>query len=269
MRHRGSAPETINGQTGKLRSLWTWLAKKRIVEQFPTLGNVKEPKRVPQAWTQEELGILLAACQRATGMVGRVKASDWWVALHLLIWDTSERIGAVLAIRKDWLNWQTGGLLIPAECRKGQERDMAYGLHEETLVALARIRDSGSDLLFGVVTVAWLYYRYKRLRKAAGLPTDRKSAFHRIRRSVASHLHALGHNATDALGHASTDVTRRSYLDPKIAGAVRPADVLFRPGKPAADHSAVIALALPAGDAQKLPRARLIMSGPRRKAVGR
>jgi integrase len=233
MMDKGLAAETINGSVGCVKALWTWLAKRRLTPDFPTFQNLKEPKRVPRAWSREELGRLIAACRAVAGNVAPlVLAADWWTALHLVIWDTSERIGAVLAIRKEWLNWQTGDLLIPAESRKGGERDMQYKLHPETLKALERITNSGSDLLF-----YWprgrndsLYYRYKRIRIAAGLPTDRKSAFHRVRRSVASHLHAAGHNATDALGHASADITRKSYLDPAIAGAVRPADVLFRPG---------------------------------------
>jgi integrase len=182
MRRKGRAPETINGVTGKLRSLWTWLAKRRIVEQFPTLANVKEPRRVPKAWTRAELVALLTACRRC-------RNAEWWVSLHLVIWDTSERIGAVLAIRRDWLNWQTGDLLIPAEYRKGQEQDMAYRLHPETVATLRNVRDDGSDLLFPrKCCTATIYDRYKKIRKAAGLATDRKSAFHRMRRSVASHF---------------------------------------------------------------------------------
>ncbi len=246
MRSKGRAAETINGVTGRLRSLWTWLAKRRIVEQFPTLANVKEPRRVPKAWTREELGALLEACRHCDD-------AAWWVALHLVIWDTSERIGAVLSIRREWLNWQTGDLLIPAEHRKGQEQDMAYRLHHETLSVLRQIQ--GGDLLFPhSCCIGTIYHRYKAIRKAAGLATDRKSAFHRMRRSVASHLHAGGFNATDALGHASAEVTRKSYLDPAIAGAVRPADVLFRPGK---RDSAVVALSVSAEEARKLPRAKV------------
>jgi integrase len=260
-RAKGRAPETINGLTGRLRTLWTWLAKRRIVDTFPTLGNVKEPRRVPKAWTRDDLDKLIRACRNVRGKFGPgLTKADWWVALHLVLWDTSERIGAALSIRKEWLNWQTGDLLIPAEYRKGQEQDMQYRLHPDTLTALAKIRDNGSDLLFHQsLSLGGIYAAYKGIRRSAGLPLDRKSAFHRMRRSVASHLHAGGFNATDALGHASAEVTRRSYLDPSISGAVRPADVLFRPGGYRDDGAmSVTAVKLSAREARQLPRAKVV-----------
>ena len=81
----------------------------------------------------------------------------------------------MLAIRKDWIDWQTGDLLIPAEVRKGGDADASYRLHRETLTELKLIANNDSDLLF-----YWpgkrdaLYEGYRRIRKKAGLATDRK-----------------------------------------------------------------------------------------------
>jgi integrase len=232
MRDRGCAAETTNGVAAKLRALMTWLAKRRLIPEFPTFQNFKEPKRIPRAWTREQLDTLLVYCGKVRGQpIGGAPAAAWWTALHLLIWDCGARIGETLAIRKEWLDWQTGDLLIPAEYRKGQEADASYRLHADTLAALRRIQDNGSDLLFGGVEAGGsLYYRYERLLRDAGLEHDRKSKFHRLRRSVASHLQANGHSACDVLGHSTPQVTRDSYLDPRIVGATRPSEVLFRPG---------------------------------------
>jgi integrase len=52
--------------------------------------------------------------------------------------------------------------------------------------------------------------------------------FHRLRKSVSSHLEAAGINSTSAMGHSSREVTERSYIDRRIAKTVSPADVLFR-----------------------------------------
>jgi integrase len=172
----------------------------------------------------------MAACRSMTGWMGNgVRRSAWWTALHLVLWDTGERIGAVLTIRWEWVNWQTGDMLIPAEFRKGQTQDMEYRLHATTLEWLQAIQPLHETLVFGEAEMATIYRAYKYLRQKAGVASDSKSAFHRMRRSVASHLHALGHNATDALKHSSEAITRGSYLDPAIAGAVRPSEVLFRP----------------------------------------
>jgi hypothetical protein len=42
---------------------------------------------------------------------------------------------------------------------------------------------------------------------------------------------ACGVDATAALGHSSSDVTRKSYIDPSIVAPQGPADVLFNPLK--------------------------------------
>jgi len=65
---------------------------------------------------------------------------------------------------------------------------------------------------------------------------------------------ASGHNATDALGHATADITRSSYLDPSIIGGVKPADVLFRPGQ----SNGVVSIDVSPSDAKRLPRAKAI-----------
>lgn len=258
MVERGRSPVSANSMIGRIRALWNWCAKQRLVEKFPTYQNMKEPKRIPRAWTREEMEKLIEACSHVGGRFGKVWKADFWVALHYVIWDTAERIGAVLEIKKEWVDFKTGILFIPAEARKSCERDMAYRLHADTLAALKKIADNDSDMLFeSGRTISALYAAYKLVRKLAGLPQDRQSGFHRVRRSVASHLHAAGHNATDALGHASEDITRSAYLDPSISGAVRPADVLFRPGKRSSNAAAVVAVTVPRIAARKLPRAKV------------
>ena len=101
---------------------------------------------------------------------------------------------------------------------------------------------------------------FDKVLSAAGLPTDRKSKFHRMRRSVASHLHAAGHNATDALGHSSADVTRKSYFDPNIIGAVRPSALLFRPGQPNREPSGIV-LDPTRKTIRPIPRAKVLPIG--------
>lgn len=234
MRHlkqKGLAATTINERSGRLGALWTWMAKRDRSMPFPTFAKLPEPKRTPRAWTRDDLAKLLTACRAATGwMPNGVRRSVWWTALHLFLWDSGERIGAALALRWEWIDFATGLVSIPAEERKGGDKDATYKLHETTLAWIKALRPIHPELVFGgSITVSSIYGAYKHLRRKAGLPADSKSAFHRMRRSVASHLHAAGHNATDALMHSSAQLTRDAYLDPAIIGGVRPADVLFRP----------------------------------------
>jgi integrase len=229
---RELAPETINERTGRIRALWTWMAKRRLVEMFPTVQNVKEPRRIPRAWSPDQIARLFSACDRMRGFVGDIPANLFWRGLHAVLWDTGERIGALLALRWEWINLDTGRISIPAEARKGGDQDMAYSLHPDTAALLRQIQQPVRELVF-----QWpgayqsIYGPYRKIIINAGLPDDRKSKFHRMRRSVASHLHAAGVDATAALGHSSAELTRRSYLDPEIIGGAAPHTVLFRPGQ--------------------------------------
>lgn len=229
---RGLSMSSVNEKRGRLVALWNWLAKKREHPEFPTIEKLPVPRRVPKAWTQDELQRLFTACREQPGeLLPGILAADFWSGLHGVLWNTGERIGAVLACKWPMLDWETGKLEIPAELRKCRSADMLYQLHPTTLTVLSRMKPAGFDVIF-----PWpkdectLYDCYKEILKRAGLTHDRKSKFHKMRRSVASHLQARGVDACAVLGHSTPDVTRKSYLDPRIVlGADAPCNVLFQP----------------------------------------
>jgi integrase len=231
VQRRESAVATANDRAGRIRAFWTWAAKRRLVENYPTAQSLKEPRRTPRGWTQDDLTKIMAECDVVGGRIAGVPGRLWWLCLHLYLWDTASRIGEALAIQWSWLDAKTGLVDVPFDCRKGGESDAVYQLHPETLAMLERIREPQRKLVFPWDrTHSILYRRYESLLKAAGLPHDSKCMFHRMRRSVASHLQAGGHNATAALGHSSAEVTKKSYIDPHIAGVMSPSTMLFRPG---------------------------------------
>lgn len=236
------ATKTINERAGRIKALWNWLAKRRIVDQFPATPRLPEPRRLPRAWSDEELARLFASCRAEIGyVVNGVLSSDWWSGLHWFLWSTGERIGAILACRWEWLDWQTGYLQIDAEFRKGKDADFLHKLRPECLEILARIKPAGHDLIFPWPWSETTFYsHYNGILRRAGLMHDRKSKFHKMRRSVASHLQAAGVDACAALGHSSPDVTRKSYLDPRIVAPRSVADVLFNPDDVA--HPAIATL---------------------------
>lgn len=229
-------PRTVNGYRGRICALWTWMAKKRIVAEFPTVGTLKAPRRLPKAWTRDQLEALFAACDRQRGWIAGVPAALWMRSLHAVLWDSSERIGALMDLEWIHVDLDRALLQLPAEIRKGDE-ERCYTLHPDTVAELRKLKAvhdaTGSS---GRVwpwdrSEGYLWTVYKRVRKDAGLPDDTtgKSGFHRMRRSVASHMVAAGADATAALGHSSAALTRRSYIDPSVAGQVTPAQILFRP----------------------------------------
>lgn len=234
---QGRSPYTANCYRSKLVALWNFLARLRIVEKFPTMIKLKEPHRIPRAWTIGQLSTLFRACDQQQGTIGNAPAALWWHALHAVIWDTGERITAVLSLEWDDLAWDTGDIVSRAENRKGKKEDKAFRLHPDTLKILGELRKfvRGPKILEIDFTICTVWNRYKRLLEGAGLPNGRKNKFHCLRRSVASYFEAAGGNATKLLGHSSRRVTERSYLDPTIVHDQHACEVLFRPGGPKAE----------------------------------
>ncbi len=225
---RGLSVETINDRRGRINALWTWCAKRGMVKTFPTVTPLPEPARIPLAWSRDDVARILRECSVEGGWIAGIAARLWWESVHLVMWDSGERIGALMETR--WTMLQGDCLILPAEIRKGGQRDRIYRLHQDTVSKLESIRQPARELLWPWDrTESMLYRRYKNLLKRAGLAFDRKSMFHRMRRSVASHYEAAGGNATELLGHSDRRTTQASYIDPRISPQPQAVDRLFRP----------------------------------------
>lgn len=228
-RGKGGSPATANKARNHILALWRLAARKYRMLEFPDVDPEIEPERTPRAWTQSQLLTLFDALTKVEGRIAGVPAAAWWLCLHSVMWDTGERIGAMLRIRWDDLDRETFWLNVPAETRKGKRRDKPSRLHYHTMAALELIEHPRRDLIF-----PWdrhrstVWQRYTEILKAAGLPHGRRDKFHRMRRSTASWFEAAGGNATELLGHSHRRTTR-GYLDPTIVQQTQASDVLFRP----------------------------------------
>ena len=225
---KGRSPATVNDVRKTLVALWAWAAKKGLTKIWPDVDRLHVPEAAPVAWTADELRRLFLAAEKAPGEMYGVPCCKLWPALLCVLWDTGERIGAILNLPKSALSGQW--LTVPAKFRKGQTRDRVYKLHPETLEKLAALDSYHEDRLIPLLFCQRAYdVRFRRVLTAAGLPQTRKHMFHCIRRSVTSHLAAAGKDATAALDHANEATTRRHYLDPRIAKVAGPVDVVARP----------------------------------------
>lgn len=229
IRAKGRSPATANKVRSQLVALWRFLARKRIVEIWPDVPTLKEFRRVPVGWTDEQIDRLFAACANVEGYVDCIPAFRWWTALHFVLWDSGIRIGAALKLAWEHFDLSAPAVIVPAEIQK-QAADQRFDLFADTVFWLRSIIEPERRIVF-----PWpmcrdsLWNHYKRLLKAAELPTDRRSKFHRMRRSHASHLTAAGGDATASLGHSGPAMTRRHYLDPAITGGQNAAAMLRRP----------------------------------------
>ena len=233
MRKDGLAMPTINGYITKMRAFWSWCAKKRMVEEFPTIEDFPEPMQIPKAYSEGEFRALIAATKLMEGEIAGVPAAAWWYALHLVAFDTGERCSALLSLQRSHYDDGDATLAAPAEIRKGGRKPMLYRLKPATVAALAVVRKaaSGKKIFFWPNDPGTFYNHYKTLLKLADLPyVPHKSGLQKVRRTFASHIEAAGGNATQALSHTSRRVTEKSYLDPRIAKEPAHNDVLFDVG---------------------------------------
>lgn len=226
------SPYSANKERSNLLAIWRFACRKRFLEEWPDVMPDVEPDRIPQAWTADQIARLLATCETERGRIGPIPAASWWRTLHLVAWDTGERIGAIRDLQWHHVDLISGHILVPAELRKGKRRDRLFRIADDTVACLREMQSPPRPEVFPwPYSRTYLWHLYNRLLVRAGLPSDRHCKFHRIRRTVATYYEAAGGNATELLGHSSRSVTL-AYLDPRILPAQQAVDLLFRPGKP-------------------------------------
>lgn len=215
---RGKSPDTANKDAGQILALWRFAARKGMVSVWPDVPMLPCPKRTPRAWLPDELAKLFESATREPGTIAGVKASLWWRTLLSVAFYSGERIGAIMAMKWDHVDLQNGWLFVPAEVRKGRRADKAFPIPPSVVDMLYAIKEPPRDAVFPwPFNLSLLYWRMNRILKRAGLPTDRKSKFHRIRRTTASYYKRIGGDPTALLDHADPKTTTK-YLDPRICG---------------------------------------------------
>jgi integrase len=226
LEHRGQArsPYTAEKERSQLCALWRFAADRRIVGEMPCVPPAPLPERIPHAWSVEQMQALMQAARKSRGYVGEVQACVWFPALITVLWETAERIGAIMACTPADLSPPV--LTVLAEYRKGGRRDRTYRLSHEACALAAQA--CGKDRIFEWPQArTYLWERYRDIVSAAGLGTGRKCGFHQLRRTAASHFAALGGDPVKLLDHSSPRITQRWYLDRRMTDKDPPAcDVL-------------------------------------------
>lgn len=218
---RKVSARTTNKRSGALKAVWKWAASRRLIETFPTIGNIPEPQRIPRAWREDELVKLINAARTMRGIVGGdVPAWRWWVAIHAWWWNTAERTTATLRLPVDGIDLEYRTAYVPAEIRKGGLKPRVYKLWPDTVEMFRMILPPHTKPR--TVMFPWdkhqssFYNHYKKLLVKAGLPHDRYCKPHRMRVSRASWIKKEGGDPTRELGHESEATTRKHYLDPSL-----------------------------------------------------
>lgn len=213
-----------------LCTLWKFAFAKQMVQSLPVIPHIREPRRIPRAWSREELTTLWQYLSKLPGVIGDIPENIWYQSLVAVLWDTGERIGAVWQVAWPQVDLDGGWMTVRAEQRKGRKSDRLYKLRPETIALLRQIQQTHGRVWPWPFCETYLWQRWKQLLRRAGLPDGREFAFHCFRKSVGSHIAAAGGNAQQALDHASQETTTLIYLDPRIVKPPQPSDLLFRLG---------------------------------------
>ena len=233
-RRRGNecAAATVERECSKIATLWRWAALHGHC-QPPTIRIDKATTGVPVAWTRNEVRDLFSAARQLEGTIGGVACRVYFPALLGVLWDSGERIGALVAVRRSDISITRRWLLpdvawVIFRIRKGNGRPLVRRLRQSTIGPVRRLLDAHDyQQPFGHVHRTTIYHHFDRLLRSADLPVDRKHKFHCTRRTVASHLKRKG--IANPLGHSSETIAERYYYDPRITDTRQPADHLFDP----------------------------------------
>lgn len=224
--------KTVNRDLANLLAIWRWLrGRHHKVKTLPNVELEVIPVRVPKALLRPEIANVVAAIEAETHPVGDIPGNVFWKAVFFLIWDTAERIGAVMRLTWENVDLAQGWVRFTADDRKGGAEDNVLPIAQDTIAALhglQRVSHGNEQVFPWPHHITSIYSRLGKIMERAGLPNDRWHKFHVFRKSVASHYEAAGGNATALLKHFGRKVTER-YIDPRIARTPSAADLLFRP----------------------------------------
>lgn len=226
----GQSAATINGNRRRLLSLVRAVAVSRAAELAAAVPRLPEPEDPPEAWAVEEVGELLWTARHWPGLVDGLPAGDWWDSLFSVTYWTGARIGALRLTRLVDYEPASGWLTVRGRTQKNR-RGQRFPLPPHCRAKIERILHPPHRLLLW----PWPHCRRhfftvaRRIIERAGLPCPKsgRNLFHRLRRTNLSYCWAADPGvAQRQAGHASGELTRRRYVDPRIGGQRTAADLL-------------------------------------------
>lgn len=223
------SPATVNKVLREVMAVLRFARKLKRIEEVPDWHKLREPRRVPVAFTVDEFAKILNQVETLPGDVMGIPARLWWRSLLLFLWYGGARISAMLAVMHKDVLLNDGGFILRAEQQK-QHADQFLDVGQDAIEA-ARLIVDPKRLYFWSYShrtrAAWVWF--EKICAAAGVPLSKGQRFHRIRKSTASYLKLAGGDPTGRLGHSSPKVTE-AYFDPRICTESRQARLMPRVG---------------------------------------
>lgn len=197
--------------------MWNYAAKQDRSMPFPTLPAMSPPKRIPRAYTVEEVSRVIRVALALPGEIQGVPKGLRWASMCRAAWETAERHGALRALRWSEVDLEGRLLTFLAEGRKGGKADLQAPISEELAGWLAAIRRRPEDVVWPWTAADSEEWRV--LGQICTLAEVTARGFHGFRKSNASYLTAARGVAvaSQQLGHSSSAITLDYYVDRRIA----------------------------------------------------
>jgi integrase len=226
----GRSPVSVNSYMRPILAILHFAADEDDIAKAPKFRRLREPKRVPLAFTIDEFNAVMAETGKEDYLIGGIRAKLWLPSFFCADWESGLRVNALLSIVSFDMLLEQGGFYCQAEKQKDAEADW-YPLSPATLELIQKIYDPRRKLVWPLdKTVYWLRDRLTDMMNRSGIysPGGSCSKFHRLRKSTASYMAAAGLDAQKKMGHSSPKTTER-YLDPRIVRSAKNNDLVPAP----------------------------------------
>ena len=228
-RLKESAPKTVKGNRAAMLAVWRWAADSGHCDRAPKkVPTVKVPRKKPVCWRPEEAAKAITQAYQLTGTIRgtSISKADWWGSLLTFLYWVGARVGAAIAVKTSDVDLSRGIVILRGEDAKTDE-EQVLRVHQQAVDAISKHCDAQREFVW-----PWPYHPrqlwtdLETILVAAGLPKDRRSKFHRWRKTTYTMCAKAGGIAVAGkqLGH-KTDMSAY-YLDPSMLDDVQAADLM-------------------------------------------
>jgi integrase len=202
---------TVNSKRGHLLALWQCGWEEGYLPAPPKRTQVRRARatrRVPEAWTADEMSAILAACNAT-------RRPAWWKSILLVAYQTGERRGALLATAPAAVNLDRACIVF-TRTKTGRQRWCS--LTPDCVAAVRSIYDATAPLVWRYSgTLRRLDDCLAGILDRAGVRHGRPAGgvWHKFRRTSGSLVEQAGGDGARHIG-VTRAVFEMHYKDPRL-----------------------------------------------------
>jgi integrase/plasmid maintenance system antidote protein VapI len=202
--------ELQKGLRTRILCLWRHAFRLELIPAAPLrVRTIRLDRRIPQAWTPEQLRSLIETVRAEPGRFrySRVPRAAYWEAFIRVGYYTALRLGDLLNLRRDQIGPDGRFTVVQSKTGDG----IVCQIRPDGMAAIDATFPPHRQLIFGgVISRYYHQQQFLRLLRSIGLRGSSKW----LRRTGATALENVSPGASTAfLGHRSPDMAAKHYLD--------------------------------------------------------